>query len=115
MSGPSCRPGSSCTRCPMRSPPACRKPGAIDTSWRTIECCWSGRVGSWWASLPMPTPGDQDQTAEKSARSEGVRHQREMAGAQGIAPHRLVRSYWALETDCVAEVVGLELGNVVSN
>ena len=28
----------------------------------------------------------------------------EMAGAaQGIAPHRLVRSYWALETDCVAE------------
>jgi len=72
MSGPSCRPGSSCTRCPMRSPPACRKPGAIDTSWRTIACCWSGRVGSWWASLPMPTPGDQDQTAGKSARSEAI-------------------------------------------
>src|SRR5262249_45068984 len=32
--------GSSCVRCPMRSPPACRKPGAIGTSWRTVACCW---------------------------------------------------------------------------
>src|SRR6266480_232011 len=51
--------GSSCTRCPMRSPPACRKPGAIDTSWRRIACCSWGRVGSWWASSPMPTPGER--------------------------------------------------------
>ncbi len=38
-----------------------------------------------------------------------------MAGAQGIAPHRLVRSYWALETDCVAGHVRLELRNVGAN
>src|SRR5262249_27624967 len=44
--GLSCRSGSSCDRCPTKSPLACRKPGIIAMRWRRIACCWWGRAGS---------------------------------------------------------------------
>jgi len=65
--GPSCRPGSSCARCPMRSPPACRKPRIIATPWPTIACCWWERAGSWWGSLRTPAQHPSDARAYLSA------------------------------------------------
>jgi hypothetical protein len=47
-------PGSSCGRCPTRSPPACRKPATIATRWGTAACCWWARAGSWSASSATP-------------------------------------------------------------
>src|SRR6516164_6439123 len=72
--------GSSYTRCPMRSPFACRKPGAIDTSWRAIACCWWARAGSWWASLPMPTPGERSTPGSPCPLEAGLEALGEVAG-----------------------------------
>jgi hypothetical protein len=40
ISGPSCRPASSCDRCPRRSSFAYHKPAVFGMRWRRIACCW---------------------------------------------------------------------------